>query len=225
MRREIGRERTNPLSRTKAAMGLGYTPICTAKKAIRATRNIGMVEQASLLAESRSMRNGSALWKDCWGRPITSHDWCFQSHRGIESTLYSQGGGVTLREAADLILLTEAELLLLGTYVNRRGVRGYFVQIKCGNHWCKVSVSHAERRVLSAESTRNSNEHWMGLLWCMWIATPGCPAGSKFHRVGSQSRLHRVEQVESRARFRKDLITRNQTCSRSASVHTGGSGR
>lgn len=52
---------------------------------------------------------------------------------------------MTLSEAADLIISPEAELLLHGTYVNRRGVRGYFVQIKCGNHWCKVSVSHAER--------------------------------------------------------------------------------
>ena len=50
----------------------------------------------------------------------------------------------TLSEAADLIILPEAELLLRGTYLNRREVRGYFVQIKCGNRWCKVAVSHAE---------------------------------------------------------------------------------
>ena len=29
--------------------------------------------------------------------------------------------------------------------MNRRGVLGYFMQVKCGDHWCKVSVSHAER--------------------------------------------------------------------------------
>jgi hypothetical protein len=52
---------------------------------------------------------------------------------------------VILSEVGDLILATDAEILLLGNYVNRRGMRGYFVQIKCGNHWCKVSVSHADR--------------------------------------------------------------------------------
>jgi hypothetical protein len=52
---------------------------------------------------------------------------------------------MTLSEVADLIISPEAELLLRGTYVNRRGVRGYFVQIRCSSHWCKVSVSHAER--------------------------------------------------------------------------------
>jgi len=35
--REIGRERTNLLSRTKAARGRGFTPTCTARKAIKAT--------------------------------------------------------------------------------------------------------------------------------------------------------------------------------------------
>jgi hypothetical protein len=54
------------------------------------------------------------------------------------------GGGVTLNEVADLIISPQAETLLRGNYVNKRGVRGYFVQIKCGNHWCKVSVSNAE---------------------------------------------------------------------------------
>jgi hypothetical protein len=51
---------------------------------------------------------------------------------------------VTLSEVADLIISTEAEFLVRGNYVNRRGVRGYFVQLKCANHWCKVSVSNAE---------------------------------------------------------------------------------
>ena len=51
---------------------------------------------------------------------------------------------MTLNEVADLILSPQAETLLRGNYVNKRGVRGYFVQVKCGNHWCKVSVSNAE---------------------------------------------------------------------------------
>lgn len=51
---------------------------------------------------------------------------------------------MTLSEVADLIISTEAEVLARGNYVNRRGVRGYFVQLKCANHWCKVSVSNAD---------------------------------------------------------------------------------
>jgi len=51
---------------------------------------------------------------------------------------------VTLNEVADLIVSPHAETLLRGNYVNKRGVRGYFVQIKCANHWCKVSVSNAD---------------------------------------------------------------------------------
>jgi hypothetical protein len=51
---------------------------------------------------------------------------------------------VTLNEVSDLIVSPHAETLLRGNYVNKRGVRGYFVQIKCANHWCKVSVSNAD---------------------------------------------------------------------------------
>jgi len=51
---------------------------------------------------------------------------------------------MTLNEVADLIVSPQAETLLRGNYVNKRGVRGYFVQIKCGSHWCKVSVSNAD---------------------------------------------------------------------------------
>jgi hypothetical protein len=54
-------------------------------------------------------------------------------------------GTVTLHEIADLLLSPMAECLSHGNYLNRRGIRGYYVQIKCGNHWCKVSVSHADR--------------------------------------------------------------------------------
>lgn len=54
------------------------------------------------------------------------------------------GGKVILNEIADLIVSPKAETLLRGNYANKRGVRGYFVQIKCGNHWCKVSVSNAD---------------------------------------------------------------------------------
>ena len=32
-----------------------------------------------------------------------------------------------------------------GNYLNRRGIRGYCAQFKCGHHWCKVSVSHADQ--------------------------------------------------------------------------------
>jgi hypothetical protein len=52
---------------------------------------------------------------------------------------------VTLDEVADLIAAPASELLSTGNYVNRRGILGYFMQVKCGDHWCKVSVSHAER--------------------------------------------------------------------------------
>jgi len=51
---------------------------------------------------------------------------------------------MTLDEIADLLLSPEAEFLPAGNYVNRRGVVGYFMQVKCGNHWCKVIVSHVE---------------------------------------------------------------------------------
>lgn len=51
---------------------------------------------------------------------------------------------MTLSEVADLIIAPEADCLGFGNYANRRGIRGYFVQIRCGNHWCKISVSHAE---------------------------------------------------------------------------------
>jgi hypothetical protein len=52
---------------------------------------------------------------------------------------------MTIDEIADLLVSPEAELLPTGNYLNRRGVLGYFMQVKCGAHWCKVSVSHAER--------------------------------------------------------------------------------
>jgi hypothetical protein len=52
---------------------------------------------------------------------------------------------MTSDEIADLLLSPEAEFLPAGNYVNRRGVVGYFMQVKCGDHWCKVSVSHVER--------------------------------------------------------------------------------
>lgn len=29
--------------------------------------------------------------------------------------------------------------------MNRRGVLGYYLQVKCGNQWAKISVSHADR--------------------------------------------------------------------------------
>lgn len=52
---------------------------------------------------------------------------------------------MTIDEIADLLLSPEAEFLPAGNYVNRHGVVGYFMQVKCGEHWCKVSVSHVER--------------------------------------------------------------------------------
>lgn len=51
---------------------------------------------------------------------------------------------MTMDEIADLFVSPEAETLPRGNYLNRRGVLGYFMQVKCGTHWCKVSVSHAE---------------------------------------------------------------------------------
>jgi len=52
---------------------------------------------------------------------------------------------MTLNEVADLIASPEAESLSRGNYLNRRGIRGYYLQLKCGNNWCKISVSHADR--------------------------------------------------------------------------------
>ena len=52
---------------------------------------------------------------------------------------------MTLNEVADLIVSPEAESLSCGNYLNRRGIRGYYLQLKCGNNWCKISVSHADR--------------------------------------------------------------------------------
>jgi hypothetical protein len=65
MPRVIGRERMNPPNRTKAKMAGGYTPIFTARKAIKATQLIGMVGLANQFAESHSMRNGSASQRTC----------------------------------------------------------------------------------------------------------------------------------------------------------------
>jgi hypothetical protein len=59
MPRVIRRERMNPPNRTKAKMGRGYTPIFTARKAIKAMQLIGMVELANQFAESHSIRNGT----------------------------------------------------------------------------------------------------------------------------------------------------------------------
>jgi hypothetical protein len=52
---------------------------------------------------------------------------------------------MTLNEIADLIISPESEHLSCGNYINRRGIRGYYVQLKCGSNWCKISVSHADR--------------------------------------------------------------------------------
>ena len=54
---------------------------------------------------------------------------------------------MTIDEIADLLVSQEAECLPAGNYVNRRGVVGYFMQVKCGNNWCKISVSHVERHL------------------------------------------------------------------------------
>ena len=64
---------------------------------------------------------------------------------------------MTLHEVADLIVSPQAETLLRGNYVNKRGVRGYFVQIKCGNHWCKVSVSNADHHSARVTFSRASH--------------------------------------------------------------------
>ena len=51
---------------------------------------------------------------------------------------------MTLPEVADLIDSPLTEWLCRGNYINRRGIRGYYIQVKCGNYWCKVSVSAAD---------------------------------------------------------------------------------
>jgi len=52
---------------------------------------------------------------------------------------------MTLNETADLISSPEAEEVSSGNYLNRRGICGYYLQLKCGTNWCKISVSHAQR--------------------------------------------------------------------------------
>jgi hypothetical protein len=52
---------------------------------------------------------------------------------------------MTLNEIADLIVSPEAEHLSNGNYLNRRGIRGYYLRLKCGSNWCKISVSHVDR--------------------------------------------------------------------------------
>jgi len=52
---------------------------------------------------------------------------------------------VTLQEVADLIESVDATPVAWGNYLNRRDIRGYYLQTKCSLHWCKVSVSNADR--------------------------------------------------------------------------------
>ena len=47
---------------------------------------------------------------------------------------------LTLSEVADLLISPHAEQLCHGNYTNRRNIRGYYVQLKCGNHWCKAEI-------------------------------------------------------------------------------------
>jgi hypothetical protein len=68
----------------------------------------------------------------------------FGWHR-IVLLLLNRGSPVTLNEVADLVVSPEAEALSRGNYLNRRGILGYYLQLKCGSNWCKVSVSHADR--------------------------------------------------------------------------------
>jgi hypothetical protein len=51
---------------------------------------------------------------------------------------------MTLMEIADLIGSSYAQVLACGNYKNRKGALGYFLQVKCGDHWCRISVSHIE---------------------------------------------------------------------------------
>lgn len=48
---------------------------------------------------------------------------------------------MTIDELADF-LAAEPGVLLNGNYRNKRGHIGYFVQLQCGDHWVKVSVSN-----------------------------------------------------------------------------------
>jgi hypothetical protein len=57
-RRAIGRERTNRHNKMKDTMARGCMPTYIAKKAIRATQDIGIAGLASPCAASRWMRNG-----------------------------------------------------------------------------------------------------------------------------------------------------------------------
>src|ERR1700722_11237340 len=65
-----GTRRTNPLSGTKVPRAIGFTPTCTARKAIGAMRPTGTLGLAGPSAGSLWMRNGSAWSELCWDRSI-----------------------------------------------------------------------------------------------------------------------------------------------------------
>jgi len=60
---------------------------------------------------------------------------------------------MTISELADF-LATDPVALLNGNYRNRRGHIGYFVQLKCGDHSVKVSVSNVAS-IISGISPEN----------------------------------------------------------------------
>jgi hypothetical protein len=54
---------------------------------------------------------------------------------------------MTLSEVADLITSQRTVELAHGNYYNRRFVRGYYVQLKCADHWCKISISNVDQLI------------------------------------------------------------------------------
>lgn len=101
---------------------------------------------------------------------------------------------MTIDEIADLLLSPEAELLASGNYTNRRDVLGYFMQIKCGAHWCKVSVSDAEHH--SDRTTASELNEIDPLKLKPTVAIPAQAIADALKSfVGRNARLHTYENA------------------------------
>jgi hypothetical protein len=96
---------------------------------------------------------------------------------------------MTLKEIGDLILSPQAELLSQGNYINRRGIRGYYLQVKCADHWCKISVSHADDHSAWLTVAELDEIVQTALLPGVIIPTPSIAAALK-SRVAEEAPTH-----------------------------------